>query len=259
MATELGHAQLSENLWGYAERLSFVTAQIERQYAGVRRDEIRVLDIGCGNGSHLAIPLAQSGYRVTGVDPDRASIDRALAAAVPGAHFICGVVSDLPAQTFQVVILSEVLEHLSQPQEMLGAATRYLQKGSLLFVTTPNGYGPFEIDSWIYRHLHLEPAFNVFFKVMRRLRRRPDPVPLIGSSDNSDGHVQFFTRHRLYRIFAENCLHLVAEAPASFLCGPTVSYFLARFPAVVRWNAKITDSLPLAFAAGWYFALTKCE
>ncbi len=258
-ATEPQQAHLSENLWGYAKRLSFLTDQIERHYASAHRGEIRVLDIGCGNGSQLAIPLAESGYPVTGVDPDRASIDRAQAAAVAGARFFCCLVTDLPAETFHVVILSEVLEHLSKPQELLHAAMAYLQKGGLLIVTTPNGYGPFEIDSWLYRHLHLDPVFQGFFKAMRRLRRRPDPVSPIGSTDNLDGHLQFFTRGRLHRMFAEKSPYLATEAPASFLCGPIVSHLVGRFPSFIRWNAKITDSLPLALASGWYFAVTNRE
>ncbi len=257
--TEPRQAHVSENLWGYAKRLSFMTDQIQRHYSGAHRSEIRVLDVGCGNGSQLAIPLAESGYPVTGVDPDSASINRAQAAAVPGARFFCCLLTDLPPQTFHVVILSEVLEHLSKPQELLQAASVYLKNGGLLIVTTPNGYGPFEIDAWFYRHLHLDPVFRGLFKVIRRLRRRPDPVPEIGSSDNHAGHVQFFSRRRLHRIFAETSLHLLAEAPASFVCGPAVSYFIGRFPSLVQLNARITDWLPMALASGWYFALTNCE
>lgn len=72
----------------------------------------RVLDIGCGNGA-LASDLARRGSVVTGVDHDGAAIREARSRyAHTGARFVEADASRLPPGPFDVVILSNVLEHL---------------------------------------------------------------------------------------------------------------------------------------------------
>ena len=73
----------------------------------------RVLDIGCGNGA-LAADLASRGRAtVTGVDQDPAAIRSARSRhAGTGLTFVEGDARMVPAGAFDVVILSNVLEHL---------------------------------------------------------------------------------------------------------------------------------------------------
>lgn len=72
----------------------------------------RVLDIGCGNGA-LAADLAHRGASVTGVDHDRAAIAEArVRHAATGTRFLESDASRLPEGPFDVVILSNVLEHM---------------------------------------------------------------------------------------------------------------------------------------------------
>src|SRR5690606_29998263 len=44
----------------------------------------------------------------------------------------------LPAGSFDVVVYTEVIEHINQPLEELGAIRKALSPGGLLYVTTPN-------------------------------------------------------------------------------------------------------------------------
>src|SRR5690242_8862758 len=117
-----------EDIWGYAKRLRFVRDVIGASFTGPR--VISVLDVGCGNGSQLAIPLANdSQLHITGIDPDAASIEHGVRLAVSSANlnFICASIEDFPPDDrFDVIILSEVLEHLDKPAEMLRNATRLL-------------------------------------------------------------------------------------------------------------------------------------
>ena len=106
---------LPENLWGYGKRLRFVDSAIRRAFPGKKRCELGVLDVGCGNGSQLAIPLANAGYQLTAIDPHYASIQRGRGLA-PEVKFIHGQVSDLSLTKFDCVIISEVLEHLEAPE-----------------------------------------------------------------------------------------------------------------------------------------------
>lgn len=237
-----------EDIWGYAKRLGFVRDVIRASFA--RSRIISVLDVGCGNGSQLAIPLASdSQLRITGIDPDTASIEHGRSLAVSSANptFICASIEVLPAaDRFDVIILSEVLEHLDQPGEMLRNATRLLNSDGVLIVTVPNGYGEFEIDSWFFRALRLQ-------KIVDRFAAKNEV--LAGTDNSESGHVQFFTRSRLRNLFQEAGLVMVRESAGSFLAGPIAGHFVSRSPRLVSWNARISDRLPFVLASGWYFVL----
>jgi SAM-dependent methyltransferase len=239
-----------EDLWGYAKRLRFVREAVSAAFPQRAPNSLRILDVGCGNGSQLALPLARTGFRVHGIDTDKRSIEHArhLAQGTDNAEFVCGRVEDLAAsETFDVVLLSEVLEHMTNPRDLLADSARLMSPDGILIVTVPNGYGEFEMDSWVFRTLRLQKVVDV-------LARHKNEV--LGGTDNQEsGHVQFFTRRRLRRLFATCDLVSIREGAGSFLAGPIVGHLLARSTRLIDWNARITNRLPFAMAHSWYFAL----
>ena len=239
-----------EDLWGYTKRLRFVREAIATAFPKHPGPSLRVLDVGCGNGSQLALPLAIGGdLQLTGIDPDNASIEHARRFAGERANikFRLGQIEDLfDQQPFDVVILSEVLEHLERPAEMLSAGVRLMDSNGILIVTVPNGYGEFEIDSWIFSSFRLQ-------KVVNALARKRE---VLGATDNhASGHVQFFTRARLRRLFDAAGLVVIREGTASLLAGPIVGHLVRQWPRFFEWNARITNHLPFSLASGWYFVL----
>ena len=238
---------LEENLWGYLKRLRFV-----HEHASAISAQT-VLDIGCGNGSQLAIPLGQLGYRVTGIDPHKASIERAQMHGT--GNFICGFSHDLPTCNFDVVIISEVLEHLHDPQCLLADSLRFIAPNGILIVTVPNGYGEFEIDSRLYYGARLNRAFDGFYRLRRRLIGKPDPAAEVAGSDDTAGHVQRFTLKHINRLFLSCGLGIKDKRPGPFLAGPLVSNTLARIPGFLNFNVSISDRLPMVLSSGWLFCL----
>ena len=254
---------IEENAWGYAKRLRFVKQAIANEYAGRLPGSVRVLDIGCGNGSLVAIPLARSGWSVTGIDLHRASIEHAqrLAGSLPNARFIETSLNRLVAPPFDVIILSEVLEHVSDPQSLVRDSLRHLEPQGIVVVTVPNGYGEFEIDWWIFRTFRLQKVFDLIFRLRRessahRRRLQQD----VAATDNQDcGHIQFFRRGRLSKLFQKCALSIVQESAGSFVCGPIVCYTIARCRKFIEWNVRVADHLPRAFVSSWYFVLRSTD
>lgn len=80
----------------------------------------RVLDIGCGYGA-VAFSLANAGMIVTGMDMEDRSIQEARRRYHhPNLTFVAGdVTQTLPQGAFDVVIMSNVLEHLEHRVEFL--------------------------------------------------------------------------------------------------------------------------------------------
>lgn len=99
----------------------------------------RLLDLGCGNGtlSHL---IAQQGYQVVGVEESESGFKEARF-NFPDCHFIQASIYDLPyaelENSFDIVISSEVIEHLLYPRELVRAAKKCLKPNGRLIITTP--------------------------------------------------------------------------------------------------------------------------
>jgi len=98
----------------------------------------RVVEFGSGWG-HLALTMAMSGYSVTAVDLNTASVDllrrRAAALGVPLAVEHCGFLDFEPDGRFDCVVFFEAFHHCHRPFELLDRCTAMLNPGgTLLFV-----------------------------------------------------------------------------------------------------------------------------
>jgi len=80
-----------------------------------------ILDAGCGNGA-IAGRLAEMGYQVKGIDLSEDGIIIARKAHPKVQFEVASVYDDLHTITdkVDVVVSSEVIEHLYQPQRYLG-------------------------------------------------------------------------------------------------------------------------------------------
>jgi SAM-dependent methyltransferase len=112
-------------------RLAFLAPEL--------RPDLRVLDLGCGDGRFTA-EIAAAGAKVIGADVARAAIDRA-AARSPGLEFArVGLDAALPFadNEFELVWASEVIEHVADTARWLSEARRVLAPRGVLLITTPS-------------------------------------------------------------------------------------------------------------------------
>lgn len=103
----------------------------------------RVVDIGCGNG-YLAGVLAARGYRVAGSDWSADGVELARAKH-PGVEFhVASAYDDLSVvigSDADIVVSTEVIEHLLEPRKLLRNAWKLLRPGGVLILSTPyHGY-----------------------------------------------------------------------------------------------------------------------
>lgn len=97
----------------------------------------RFLDVGCGSGA-VAGFLHRAGFRVVGVDTAEPLLRKAHERC-PDVTFVVGRVEHLPigGRPFDAVGAFDVLEHLDDPDALLGDALRYLKPGGLVIATVP--------------------------------------------------------------------------------------------------------------------------
>jgi len=142
----------------------------------------RIFDLGCGNGA-LAGALTTAGYEVAGCDVDERGVSLARQ-AVPRATFaVLGVEddpNDLGWGVFDVVVSTEVIEHLYRPRALPRFAGKLLcHRGSLVVTTPYHGY---------LKNL----ALSIFGKWDTHL----DPFW-------EGGHVKLWSRRTLSRLLSE--------------------------------------------------------
>lgn len=114
-------------------------AYLARRYPDAVAAGARVLDVGSGNGG-LLLPFAQAGHRCWGLDldlhPEVAEVARA--ARLPLCHVQGrGEVLPWPDESFDLVLLTETLEHVDDPRRLGAEVARVLRPGGICYVTTP--------------------------------------------------------------------------------------------------------------------------
>ena len=103
-------------------------------FVGRIGQDTTVLDVGCGTGA-LTFDLAQkAGAKVLGIDLIESNIKRAQSEYPhPRVEYMVGdAIKDLPLRRFDVVVLSNVLEHIENRVEFLRALLRCARPGGLL-------------------------------------------------------------------------------------------------------------------------------
>lgn len=128
----------------------------------------RLLDIGAGRGELVRV-ARETGWSPVGIEPSASFADYAERST--GAEIRrepverCG----FGEGSFDVVILSAVLEHLYTPDETVGEAARVLRRGGALFIDVPNETGLYFRVGNLYQRLrgrdwsvNLSPTFEPF-------------------------------------------------------------------------------------------------
>jgi 2-polyprenyl-3-methyl-5-hydroxy-6-metoxy-1,4-benzoquinol methylase len=139
------------------------------------KGNLSILDAGCGNG-FISGNLVDAGHQVCAFDLSEDGIAIARK-TYPNVHFeVYSVYDDLTAITSQVdlVISTEVIEHLYYPRKFLENIQQVIKPGGHLIITTPyHGY-----------------IKNLVLSIMNKWDRH-------FTVDREGGHIKFFSPNTL--------------------------------------------------------------
>lgn len=96
-----------------------------------------VLDVGAATGIFLAA-AREKGWRVAGVEPSRWAVDEARRRF--GLEIFCGTLAEagFAPESFDAVVLLDVIEHVSDPPSLMTDVNRILTPGGMVVLTTPD-------------------------------------------------------------------------------------------------------------------------
>jgi SAM-dependent methyltransferase len=145
----------------------------------------RLLEYGCGAG-WLGHRLRHLGWDVTGMDVNPYAAEQAR--RLFGLPVIVGTLphSAVQPQSYDVIVMGAVLEHVHQPHDVIEAAAQALRPGGYLVASVPN------FDSWGFRRfrgnwwglqlpvhlLHFTPATLRRLLEAHRLEVRQESQPV---------------------------------------------------------------------------------
>lgn len=139
------------------ERL-FHYVRVQTLLGAIDYREKRILDVGCNTGVVL-IPFTLHGYNVVGVDNNPSHIARARRnlrqRSLDSRVVRVANARKLPFQTntFDVVLLSDILEHTSEPEITAKEALRVVKRGGVVLATVPFYLHPVVRYDWIRKLL----------------------------------------------------------------------------------------------------------
>jgi SAM-dependent methyltransferase len=102
------------------------------------KNEISIIEVGSGLG-YLTYALNIEGYNALGVDISQEAVEKAIKKF--GSNYECANVLEYAKEhieQYDVVVLSEVIEHIEKPVEFLKLLCLMLKRGGCVILATPN-------------------------------------------------------------------------------------------------------------------------
>jgi SAM-dependent methyltransferase len=126
------YPELYRHHWWWRAREEILLRKIRGILGGARR--ARILDVGCGAG--LFFDALEQFGRPEGIESDPAAV------AQSGKwknHIVVGELDNSyePAAPFNLILMLDVLEHISKPDQLLRRAAEVLAPNGRILVTTP--------------------------------------------------------------------------------------------------------------------------
>lgn len=123
-------AEKEDTYWSVREALKNITA--------INKSDEKILEIGSGLG-YLTYSLRKAGYNACGLDISETAVQ--LAKTNYGDYYTSGDLFEYAEKnmnSYDVVILTEVIEHVGAPILFVEAVLKLLKKGGKAIITTPN-------------------------------------------------------------------------------------------------------------------------
>ena len=244
---------MDENVYGNQKRLHWIKSYLT--------PGDRILEIGCGTGVMISLPLAQDGIAVTGNDDDIPSIKyggEVLESYSLDTSILVSDMDSIVPGSYDVIIASEVIEHISDSdmKDFFDVIHRFLKPGGLFLATVPNGYGWFEIENILWSKLYLGRILSFFYvdRVILEVKQAlnlPNLIYSHPSTLSSSPHLQRFTAPSICRLIEDSNFHVLHSFGSTLVSGPISNMLFSGLPTFFGVNNYLGHKLKYV-ASGFY-------
>lgn len=190
----------------------------------------RYLDLGCGNGYYtLLIGGELNAQEVYGIDINEVNLKKASSLGIK--VFKVDLNSDklpFPDNYFDLVTALEVIEHLVNPDNMLGEVYRVLRSNGVFILSTPN------LASWLNRILLLLGFQPTYAEVSTEV----SVGHVFKSKGRPCGHLRLFTLRALVELLEYHRFKIVEVRGCGSLHQPRIIKFFdkvfSKIPSLSR-------------------------
>ena len=196
--------------YAYANRRKHTLELVQE----VAQPKAKILDVAAGQGN-FTLSLAELGYEVTWNDLREELVDYVKLKWEHGiVHYAPGNVFTLDFESnFDIVLITEIIEHVAHPDEFLKKITRMVKPEGYVIMSTPNG--------------------EYFYHNLPRFSDCPDPSQFEAKQfqPNEDGHIFLLHIDEVESLAQQSDL-LVVEA--RFFNNPLSNGYL-KLGTLLKW------------------------
>lgn len=163
-------------------RLQFIQAQVAKGVSRPSGMPVRILDAGCGDGVFLEELCRLPGAEVWGIDGNRLRVERARKACPRAICREADLVQIDPGEwpRFEVILASQVLEHIREDERVLMKLGSMLQGAGLLIVGVPNeGCLLARLRNQVFERIIAQTTDHVNFYTEKAFRKKLDRAGLV--------------------------------------------------------------------------------
>jgi len=180
----------------------------------------RLLEIGFGGGEFLP-ELRDAGFDARGFDVSESAVQRLVAKGIPGTFAPSLAEAHFPAESFDMVVMWEVFEHIPNPDVFAREIRRILKPGGMWFLQVPNWRW---IDlkmrvmdrvpgrkSYLSPYGVVGPLFHLFHYTHETLKKT---LGQAGLEYRKSFHIRLYDENRWQSLLAHEILFLLSSIPA---------------------------------------------
>jgi len=134
--------------WLHCSRRDWIVDALRRHASTLTEKPATALEVGPGSGIYLPV-LCELFADVSGADIETAYLDSARPLLEKYTHLSLQVDditnSKLPPHSFDLILCTEVIEHIADSTRALSEMHKLLKPGGVLILSTPQKYSPLEL------------------------------------------------------------------------------------------------------------------
>ena len=246
--------QLTYAQWQYEKGRDTIALFLDKYTPEEMFSGKRVLDMGCGAAGKSLYYASLGATFVTGVDIVAHYEEEAYKLAnelglADRFRFVCASAFDLPFdnESFDVIIMNDFVEHVSDPEGALNEAIRLLSPGGRIYINFPPYYHPYGAHlsdavnmPWIHLLFREKSLVAAYKELIKGLPDEKERLSLRLSTDaNGEEYFGYINKMKLKRF--KGILRKLDLRPVYYREVPLRPYFslLAKLPVLKEVFVKM--------------------